>query len=112
MTAVLAACGAYTYVTAQFRCTRQVAAVSIAMAATELIVAGLPDLAAFPWLTGILLLSRAVVLLCCVGALRRDRRAARRRAQRRAAYARQMRCAQHPLHALSSADSRRTASCA
>ena len=82
---------------AHFERTRRVAFVLSGACVAELLTAGLLSLAAFPVLTAILVAARLTMLGCGVAAVRADRAAARRRAERRRAFARKLRCAEHPL---------------
>lgn len=85
----MAAMAVYLYFGAHFASTRQMAAVPAAACVMELLAMGMLS-GEFVWLTVLLCVLRAVILLCCVGELRRDRARARRRRRQRESFVRQM----------------------
>ena len=107
--ALFAGLSLYMLCRAKFERTRRVAYVLCGACGAELMVAGLLSLTAYPVLTAILLVARLALLGCGVAATRADRAAARRRAERRRAFARKLRCAEHPLSVVPTAPAARTA---
>ncbi|MBR3289685.1 MAG: hypothetical protein IKI63_02780 [Clostridia bacterium] len=101
--ALFAGIALYMVCRAHFERTRRVAYVLMAASAVELTVAGLLSLTAYPALTAILMIARLSLMGCGVAASRADQAAARRRAERRRAFARKLRCAEHPLSVVPSA---------
>lgn len=101
--ALFAGVSLYMVCRAHFERTRRVAFVLMGTCVTELLVAGMLSLSAYPVLTAILMAARLALLACGVAASRADAAAARRRAERRRAFARKLRCAEHPLSVVPSA---------
>lgn len=95
--ALFAGVSLYMICRAHFERTRRVAWVLIGACVVELLASGLLSLTAYPVLTAILVLTRLVLLGCGIAADRADQAAARRRTERRRAFARKLRCAEHPL---------------
>ena len=85
----MAAMAVYLYFSAHFASTRQMAAVPAMSFVMEVLAMGMLS-GEFVWLTVILCVLRAAILLCCVGELRRDRTRARRRRRQRESFVRQM----------------------
>ena len=67
---------------AKYARTRRMALIPLICAGMELLFTGVLTPGLFPVLTGVLVLLRAVILACCVGALRQDAAMAKRRARR------------------------------
>lgn len=70
---------------AHFAKTRRMAFIPLGCAAVEMLAAGMLTAGLFPVLTAVLILLRAVILVCCWFALRQDFLAHDRRRQREAA---------------------------
>ena len=68
---------------ARFKSTRRMAFIPLGCAMMELLSAGMLSFGKFPLLTLALFVLRAAILLCCVGALRRDAALAEKRRARR-----------------------------
>lgn len=82
---IMAVTAIYMLNKANFAKTRRMALIPLACAAVELLAAGMLTPALFPALTAVLILLRAVILVCCWFALRQDFLAHARRRQREAA---------------------------
>ena len=95
---------------AHFERTRRVAYVLCGACVVELLVAGLLSLSAYPVLTAILVAARLSLLAIGIAADRADQAAYRRRVERRRAFARKLRCAEHPLSVVPSAKAATAAS--
>ena len=110
--ALFAGMALYMVCRAHFERTRRVAYVMGGACVVELMTVGLLSLTAYPVLTAILVVARLALLGCGVTAVRADRAAARRRAERRRAFARKLRCAEHPLSVVPTAKSAPAVRCA